>query len=99
MGAVDRQFKMGLHRLAMVAPRYKRDRRPEFAELRDVRLAIGDSRCENRPENLVSLDATVELPDQPLDQGFGNPRRRHNAACQAFAPLECSRSVAALRTA
>ena len=51
MRGIDRQRQMLDHRRAVIAARHQRDRRPERAHLRKMRLPIPDAGLEDRPQH------------------------------------------------
>ena len=64
---------MLLHGLTVIASRHQRDRRPERAHPRQVRLPIADPRREHGTDQGILPDAAVEAADQPLDHRFVDP--------------------------
>src|SRR5262245_221315 len=54
------QLRMRLHRRALVAARHQRHRRPEGAELVEMRIPILDGAVEDRSEQRVEAYAGVE---------------------------------------
>ena len=61
------QGHMLRHRLAVIAPRLKRQRRPEREHVFEMRLPVRDARFEDRREQRILPHAGIEAANQRLD--------------------------------
>ena len=74
MPGIDRQRQVLGHRRAVIAARHQRDRRPERAHLRQMRLPIPDPGLEDRPQHRIGANLGVEAAHQTLDHRLGRCR-------------------------
>jgi hypothetical protein len=78
------------HRLPVVAPRLKRQRRPEREHLVEMRLPVRNARFEDRRKQRILPHAGIKGPDQRLDHRLVDAdfflRQRHDSG----APLLCA---------
>ena len=71
----------------VVAARHQRDRRPERAHLREMRLPILDPDIEDRPQHCVGAHLGVEAMHQALDHRLVDARPLHDFGRQPLTPL------------